>query len=295
MDQNNEQNYPWTQEAPAEPVKKGGRFNAAFTQPVFLAICILETIAVVLSVLGTLNGTDLFVFIYGNLVNVINLIITIGAWIIYGKVKKGISPLAGMKLLNGSVKAKFILALVIFGGIPWAYWVAVLVAVISGQPVTFSKIYINFNTERVGIVQAVVLTIFLGLILAALFAGLVVIFAVFYRKVYKFTKSLCLVEEGKAEKVECADVARQWYKVFGILGAIGGGLLFISTIRSFLSIKSDDLLRILTMFTEKDATDLSLYIVPFLITLCGAIGSVTLAVNYLCVSKFIKNNMELLK
>lgn len=275
--------------------KANGRFNSAFNQPIFLAICILETVAVALSVLGTLNGTDLLLFIYGNLVNVLNLIAAIGAWIIYGKAKKGISSLPGMKLLSGVVKARYILTFVFFGGIAVAYWAAVIMALVGGYRVTYSFFDINFNTDRISIVQALLLAFFLGMIVTTFCAGIIVFFAVFYRKVYKFTKSICLVEEGKTEKVEYTRIAHGWYKIVGILTAIVAGYSFLSAIWSFLSIKTDGLLRILTMFTGKDATNLSLYIVPLLILICGAIGAATLAVNYLCISKWIKNNMELFK
>ena len=187
--------------------------------------------------------------------------------------------------------ARLIIPIAFFGGVAVIYWIALINAIITGSPVMFLK----FNVGSVHSIQTFFLAVFLGVIITAFCAGAIVIYAVIYRKVHKFTKSMCLVEDGKAENVECAKTARGWYKVVGILVAVTGGISCISSVGNFLSIKSDGILIVVGMFTGENLTDLSLYVNSFLFSLCGAIGQVTLAVAYLIISKWIRNNTEILK
>lgn len=285
MDQNNGINA-MPEPADAGTAKTGGRFNSAFTQPLFLVICILLTVATVLSAFKfTIGSGSVNV---GVSFNIIWLLLTIGAWIIYGKAKKGTSPLAGMKLVSGVVKVYYILKYVAYGFIIFFVWMlAIGMSIFNLTLSPYLDSLIGGIFSMWSGAASILMRFSLAIIVTVFIAGGIVLNAVFYRKVPKFTKSACLVEDGKVEKVECADIARGWYKVVGVITAVVYGIFCI---RSIL---------VGVMYTVGVAsTQSTMTIIASVLDLfnsvCTSVAGVLFTAVYICLSKWIKNNADIL-
>ncbi|MBR6050819.1 MAG: hypothetical protein IKP68_06410 [Clostridia bacterium] len=287
MDQNNGINA-MPEPADAGTAKTGGRFNSAFTQPLFLAICVLLTIATALSAFSVSINAENGSFNIGMSFNIILLLPTIGAWIIYGKAKNGASPIVGMKLVSGVVKANYILKYVAFGFIIFYVWtLSVGISFFSYTLQSEADSLMWRIYSAMATYDSLIAHFIVAFFVTAFVAGGIVINAVFYRKVHKFTKSMCLVEEGKAENAECTGLARGWYKVVGVITAVVYGIFCI---RSVL---------VGVMYTVGSAsTQSTITIIASVLAIfnsvCTSVAGVLIAAVYICLSKWIKNNADIL-
>ena len=267
-----------------------GRFNSAFSQPLFRTICILMTIATVISAFSISVNSESGSFKMGSSLNIFSLLLTIGAWIIYGKAKKDDSPLSGMKLVSGVIKAKYIIAYILYGLFLSFIPLFIIMFAFVGLPryIALPEQFENWM-DSLPFKLSTVAVLLIGAFIAVVCIAGIVINAVFYRRVHKFTKSACLVESGNAEKVECADVARGWYMVFGVIYGVAAGLLGITSIVN----------RVINLISAIGNAHGTMAIVltslMLLHSVFSLVSGILLAVVYVSFSKFIKNNMELLK
>lgn len=281
MDQNNGINA-MPEPADAGTAKTGGRFNSAFTQPIFLVICILLTVATVLSAFKfTIGSGSVNV---GVSFNIIWLLLTIGAWIIYGKAKKGTSPLAGMKLVSGVVKVYYILKYVAYGFIFFFVWMlAIGMSIFNLTLSPYLDSLIGGIFSMWSGAASILMHFSLAIIVTVFIAGGIVLNAVFYRKVPKFTKSACLVEDGKAENVECANVARGWYIAAGIFAAVINGYNLAALVMKSVNVSRFSGIDSLTIISER---------ISLLTALPAVVSGIIISVVFFLFSKWIKNNRD---
>lgn len=190
MDQNN------------QIVKTGGKFTAAFTHPLFLTICILETFNVVIR---TVAG----------LFSIIHILILIGLWIAFGNAKRDRSVLSGVKLINGSLKAHHIIMYVFFGIALGYSFIFLLIGVLF----RFSPSYEDSSARA----------IIIGIFVFVISVTMIVMNVVFYRRACQFVKSICLVESETEKETNNAAIAKGWFLAVGIICAICMGFFMYMT------------------------------------------------------------------
>ena len=266
-----------------------GRFNSAFRQPLFLAICILMTIATAISAFNISVDSESGSIHIGSSFNILYLLLMIGVWIIYGKAKKDASPISGMKLVSGVIKAKYILAYILYGFIlSFVPLFIVMFAFVGLRYIALPEQFENWMDSLPFKLSTAALLLIGALVAIVCIVG-IVINAVFYRRVHKFTKSACLVESGSAEHVECADIARGWYLVFGVISCVATGILGIRSIVNCV-------INLISAIVNAHGTiAIVLTSLMLLHSVVSLVAGILIAVVYISFSKFIKNNMELLK
>lgn len=183
----------------------------------FLAICILLSVACGASVLG------------GEGFPITSILAMIFLWITYSKGREGIVNVKSMRSVSGVVYAEYVIANV----------VAITLAVVGflfGGLISFvgtSKELINAYMQRfdlnlygspIDITEAIALG--LGWLVAGLFiliGAITLIVNLFsWKKLHGFVKSVYVgVQNGGVTPVVNAKIARAWLWVFGILSGIG--------------------------------------------------------------------------
>lgn len=183
----------------------------------FLAICILLSVACGASVLG------------GEGFSITSILAMIFLWITYSKGREGIVNVKSMRSVSGVVYAEYVISNV----------VAIMLAVVGflfGGLISFvgtSSLYIKafmdaMSVKLNGIVVDVTEAIALGLgwLVAGLFifigAVTLIVNLFSWKKIHGFVKSVYVgVQNGGATPVVNAKIARAWLWIFGILSAIG--------------------------------------------------------------------------
>ncbi len=222
--------------------------HAAFGSGLFLAICILMTIA-------TAVGSFSITFNQGNIstsygLDLLSLLITIGLWITYGSAKKNDGPIkkGGLTLVSGTLKAMRII-----------YWVAagifavcgalLIVAAVAAPAAFYDQLlselnaelnnteFIAFLTEMTGQdfsnIEFDLGLIMNGSTLAIVFIAMgiflllvAVIFMIFnltfYKRLHQFAKSVCACAENPDALPEYTSSVSTWLLVMGILSIFSG-------------------------------------------------------------------------
>lgn len=227
-----------------EPEKKTFDYAKIFSQPLYLAICILVTVIAAIQFIS--GGFEL-----------LTLLFMIAGWVTYGKAKKNESPLSGMKFTKGVLTAKYVLnyiggGLLILAGLG-------LVAFHFTTGLTFKELFDEAfgNLERYGLSEIPVIgenasyyisyiysayqdvvdsfamagisesvlhsIVFISIGMCITITGaLVLLFNVLYtRKLCVFSGSLCENAADPNADILKAKAAKNWLMVIGILTAIG--------------------------------------------------------------------------
>ena len=228
----------------------GERYSRAFREPLFLAVTILMTVAAALSIFS-FKGTDMGVEF--NMGAAIPILYAVALWMIYGEFRadKRQYSTTGLAIASGTTKAVFIIN-----------WVAVgLVAVLMVITILFGHLLVNYLTipfiedfpdiieipgvlgaayrpgqtnpghSVPGLDTALVLTIaVIGVVLIAL---LIVLNLCFYKKLHRFTKSLCVSLKNDYLQIERTRPVKAWLIVFAVFCFIGAaGSVSLSVIES---------------------------------------------------------------
>ena len=231
----------------SDPTNQGGGvffspMFMAFSSPLFLTLCIL---------VSTVAGVSL---ISGS-INVIYVLITIGAWMTYASALKGELNRSGLAMISGTTKAVKIIFIVV-GAI--LIVCSIMIAAFSGSVIqeilkdgeikSFADLfksdagnYLKINGVKAsalhevaaeldaalkesGVPFGALLEAFLFGISIGLFIGgalMMVMAFTFYRTLHKFHKSVCLNAKYGTSEIKSAKAARVWLLVLGILSAIG--------------------------------------------------------------------------
>ncbi|MBO7217223.1 MAG: zinc ribbon domain-containing protein [Clostridia bacterium] len=199
----------------------------------FFVLCVLLTVG---------SG---FALISGN-VNVISILATVFAWIVYTSAKNSnIADAKNLRCLSGTVYANYIItniSAVIF--FVCAVIILLLSAVVSSNSAQFiselSDLLKDEFPSFLGEYSEMLLSVF-SIILGILFivvAAVVLIFNIFgLRNIHKFVKSAYICAETGVMNFEKCKTASTWLTVYGVLGyisalsALEGSLLgFISSV-----------------------------------------------------------------
>lgn len=192
------------------------RVLMALKDKMFLAVCILMTVACGLSIVS------------GNL-PLINVLTTVFLWLVYFASQKGIADVKQLRCVSGTVYASYVITNV------FVVLFAVL-GVLVGAAISFIVIDANMLDDLRGsiavedaphVLEAFdMMLIGSGWLIASIFivfAGAILAFNLLgYRKIHRFAKSVYRsIEEHNFEIIEHADAAKIWLWVFAVLGVIG--------------------------------------------------------------------------
>ena len=230
----------------SDPTNQGGGvffspMFMAFSSPLFLTLCIL---------VSTVAGVSL---ISGS-INVIYVLITIGAWMTYASALKGELNRSGLAMISGTTKAVKII-FIVAGAI--LIVCSIMIAALSGSAIqemlkdgeikSFADLFksgtgnyldvsikasgldtfiaeLDAALKESGVPIGALLEAFLFGISIGLFVGgalMLVMAFTFYRTLHKFHKSVCLNAKYGTSEIKSAKAAKVWLLVLGILGAIG--------------------------------------------------------------------------
>lgn len=202
-------------------------FKSIFSSPLFLAICILWSVNVFVRFMGELQY-------YGSFdIEIIGVLFLVGLWIIYGKAKGGSSPLTGMNIVSGTLKAQYIILWICVGALVVCGLIFVGASATLGDSLDgiFAELGIDFDyiIGSVGIdipESLVFIVIGAGMIGAAIVFIIIDIFCV--GKMHAFAKSLCDNEKCGENEIEKAKATKNWLMVCGIFVAISAVFSFYS-------------------------------------------------------------------
>lgn len=227
---------------PAAPAKKTYDFAAIFSQPLYLAICILVTVLTAIQFIA--SGFQL-----------LTLLFMIAGWVTFGKAKKKESPLSGIKFTHGVLVAKYVLQYIAggmlilaglglvslhfttgvtfeslleqayngtaqIGSLPYVGDTAkeVLVSIMNAYHSAISSV--NVVGIDAGAMESI---IFISVAMCIALAGaIVLLFNILYtRRLCIFTKSIGEnIQDPNAEILK-ARAVKNWLMVMGVLTAIG--------------------------------------------------------------------------
>lgn len=200
------------------------RFVDVCSNPLMLAMAILMSITVVHD------------FWNGNIFNVFEILISISAWLCYGMAKSGKSPITGLKMASGTVKAVFIvlnvtgiclLAAGLIGTVTVAITGVSLEETLNtlknaGIEISVPEVEnaVNEALKHIGLSFDALASIFLIVSFIALtVAGMIIIVInfTFVRPAHNFTKSCCDSEESGEYNVVSAKSTSVWLMIIGII------------------------------------------------------------------------------
>ena len=227
----------------------GPVYCAVFREPLFLVITILMTVSAVVSLFTGVNFGDNSYEIV--LTAVIPVLFAVALWLIFAEFRtdKPLYKTTGLAIASGTVKAMFILI-----------WIAVgIVAVVMVLMIVFGSLLVNylpypfiqdlpdiFNDLPGGLGVAYPVSggipapsipmptnpgynaqaLSTGMILMICIGGLIVIALLivvnlcFYRKLHRFTKSLCVSLKNDYLQVECVRPVKAWLIVIAVFSFI---------------------------------------------------------------------------
>lgn len=219
MDNNVQMNDIAEQKSERISAIKSVDFVSMFSHPLFLAICILWSVNIFVEILANYS--------YDNSVSldVIGILFLIGLWISYGKAKSRVSPLTGMNMVSGTLKAIYIILWVVVGILIVCGLLMIGGAVVLGENMAGFIESAGIDVDSINASLGYELSVILFcVIFSAGFIGAAIIFMivnVFYiGKVHLFAKSLCENEKCGENEIEKAKAAKNWLMVVGIFTAI---------------------------------------------------------------------------
>lgn len=229
--------------APA-PEKKHYDLSKIFSQPLYLAICILMTVLTAIQFIAT--GFQL-----------LTLLFMIAGWITFGKAKKKESPLSGVKFTKGVLIAQYVLNYIAGGmlilagiGLVTLHFTTgftfqemidevinkITVYGIDRIPVAgeyIEEFLVNFTEAYQNAMNSIAAAgisesalhgiIFISVSMCVVLAGaIVLLFNVLYtRALVVFSDSVCKNAEDPSVEILKARAVKNWLMVMGILTAVG--------------------------------------------------------------------------
>lgn len=222
--------------------------RAAFRSGMFLAMCILVTIA---TIFGSVSlSTTSGVSINYNF-NVIYLLITIGMWMTYATAcDPNAEPMkpTGFTMVSGCMKAQRILmwvamGLLIFAGVVLIAIGAAMMANAELAAELADAINVNISDElwelygpQLGemleyfeelITNGFLALLFIGLGVGVLLAAVIILILnlTFYRSCHRLAYSIAEYAKGKTTELVGARTVANWLIVMGIFSAVGGSVV----------------------------------------------------------------------
>ncbi len=216
----------------------GVDLRAAFASGLFLAMCILATLA-------TLFGTITFSFDEGprfSGVNIISVISTIGMWITYATASDGSRDQmsnGGVTMVSGCIKATRVIMWIVMSLLLFCGLMLILVGVLSPLVTDFTDDILNsvrvslegFSPEQVEEITALLDRLFADGLLALVFvaAGIGVILGAvvvlifnltYYRYCHRLAYSIAEMVKGRTDRLLDVRTVSTWLLVVGILSAV---------------------------------------------------------------------------
>ena len=228
-------------------------YRVVFREPLALVITILMTVAALFSLIGNQIVNIHAAGIGLNLAAVFPILIAVGLWLTWAQPRKTGPEFSGtgLAIVSGTVKALFIVNWVAVGIMA----VCGIVVAVAGQTIVrylpnFMDDFLPDIMEEFDGIMGASYRYNLGQkyapqISGAVIAGLVILLIVliavmivfnicFFRKLHRFTKSVCVSLKNDVMNIECVKPVKSWlivYAVFAFIGAAaslpGGVLTFI--------------------------------------------------------------------
>lgn len=188
------------------------RVGEMLNNPLYLVICILQSVMVFLS------------FLCGQF-PLLSILMLIFMWLVFAKVQNKAVDVSNMRNISGTVFAYSVILWVAFGLVVLVSVISAVVFAVLGSSAEFWDAITSEITVYAGAYTDIV-TAFLsvsGFIVVALLlmiAALVAVFAVGQRKIHLFAQSLYKSAAGQAVSVVNCKAAQGWLIAFGIINAV---------------------------------------------------------------------------
>ena len=217
------------QEAPVQTDFATQKALSLFKDSLFLVICILQSVATGLSLIGKSFP-------------IIGILFTVFLWLIYSQSRKNIVSAKYMRYVSGTNFAVYVLGWVasialVVGGI----LLALLFAVI-GSDSSVVDFFMNELRSIVGSYAGILVRLLYGAavwftIICVVAAAIVMLITYFgYRSIHKFSQSLYRSIECKDLIIVKRNTAQVWLLIFGIFSAISAlGSVFGANMTGFIS------------------------------------------------------------
>ncbi|MBQ9080958.1 MAG: hypothetical protein IJY27_07810 [Clostridia bacterium] len=243
----NEYRPPINEYVAPQPVRPGLDLKAAFSSGLFLALCILMTIATVFGTFTVDIGSGDFGVSYS--FNIIHVLIVIGMWITYGAAKspEGAMKKSGFNIICGSLFATRILnwiaaSILVASGIilavvgvliPEEYYVKaeeyIARELVSGGELDvilrdilgsdFASIY-PANVDWSALLPVVLIA--WGIVMALIAVVMMILNILYYKKLHYMARSLYACVDDPYVEVQYANAVSVWLLVLGILNIFSG-------------------------------------------------------------------------
>ncbi len=197
---------------PRSMIVRGNRVITALQDPLFLVICILQSVSALV---------HMIIGFYG----VIPVLFTVFLWIVFAKAKRGETPQKQLRCISGVVYAEYIVSFVLSGLMLLAGTLILVLGVTfpfasGGLPElgNFAWEYLPEQYGRADYVFSTLLFVIIGLVLIVTAGATIALNILGYRRIHRFAKS---VYENAYEDVQLPDAkaARIWLMIFGIASA----------------------------------------------------------------------------
>ncbi len=204
---------------PTNPIRM--RTLSMLKDGLFLAICILMSVATVVS------------FLAGGL-NIIYLLLTVFLWLVFAAAENGRLSTENMRCVSGTIYAQYVLNWVLVGicGLCTAVF-ALCAAVLANEPVSGEALIEELvgELELEGIYAAELIELLSALTLEVLFATVIAVFAVTTilaavfnifatRSMHQFAKSLYKSAIAGQLELKKLEATQNWLMVLGVLNGI---------------------------------------------------------------------------
>ena len=207
-----------TEAADARP----GILKAAFSDPLFLVMCILLSVSGVFSVFSVFSGGTFSL-------PIINILFVIALWLVFASTKTDGAPLSpgGLKLADGTTTAVFVIYWVIVGlcavgtiagfALAASSTTSAYIGNIISQYV-FENVYIDFPFAISMAVSAVFIALAVVCVIAAVVMVLINLFLI--RNLKKFIHSVRVSSDTGVEDIQKARTVSTWLIVLAVFNGI---------------------------------------------------------------------------
>lgn len=190
-----------------------GRFASAFRDKLFMAVCILMSTALGLSILSSAVDQSLSL-------NVISLLFVIFLWMIFAGAQKNTVNLTGMKGVSGTMKALCILLWIAVGFL--ALFGIIFFAVPSLLGGLFETALQHYEEELSGlfVLGGSMVSVAIGFVFLFM-AVILTLFNIFgYHSIHRMMKTMCTSVLNNYEQIDKLKAGKGWLMAFGVLNGL---------------------------------------------------------------------------
>ncbi len=196
----------------------GEKVMAALKDKMFLAICVLLTVA---SAISTFSGGGIPAII---------ILHTVFLWIAYSKVQKNIVDTKQLRNLSGTVYAQYVVLNVLSIILLVSGVISVILTLVFGGLDLPESILAHFGDINLDISSALVMLS--GWLIFAVFtviaAVMLVVNVLIWRKIHRFAKSVYQSIDTYTQNLQYADAVKTCLLVLGVLDAVSAGYVLVN-------------------------------------------------------------------